>query len=54
MHYREIQMGFLAFILILNLDLIPHKYNLLYLAQDKVYNWMWDILVKIPEHKWGN
>ena len=54
MHYREIQMGFLAFILILNLDLIPHKYNLLYLAQDKVYNWMRDILVKIPEHKWGN
>lgn len=53
-HYREIQMGFLAFILILNLDIIPHKYNLLYIAQDKVYDGMWHILVKIPEHKWGN
>ena len=50
---REIQMGFLAFIIILNLDIIPSKYNLLYIAQDKVYNGMWDLLSEIPKRKWN-
>ena len=52
-HSREIQMGFLALILVLNMDIIPSKYNLLYLAQHKTYDAMWELLFKIPKHKWG-
>jgi len=52
-HYREIQMGFFAFLVILNLDIIPEKYNLLYIAQNKVFHAMWDLVMKIPEKKWG-
>lgn len=52
-HSREIQMGFLAFIIVLNMHIIPDKYNLLYIAQDKVYDGMWELLFKIPEKKWG-
>ena len=53
-HNQEIQMAFLALIIVLNLGLIPDKYNLLYLARSKTYDGMWHILVKIPEKKWGN
>jgi Zn-dependent protease len=53
-HSREIQMGFLVLIIILNMEIIPHKYNLLYIAQDKTYDGMWKLLYKIPEKKWGN
>ncbi len=53
-HYREIQIGFLVFILVLNMGLIPDKYNLLLVVRSKIYNGMWDILYKIPEHKWNN
>ena len=52
-HSREIQMGFLALIIVLNMEIIPNKYNLLYLAQNKVYDGMWELLFKIPKHKWG-
>jgi len=52
-HYREIQIGFLVFILVLNMGVIPDKYNLLLIARNKIYDGMWDILWHIPEHKWN-
>ena len=52
-HYQQIQMGFLIFLLVLNFDLIPDKYTPLLAAQNAVFDWMWDLLMKIPEKKWG-
>ncbi|MBR4626700.1 MAG: site-2 protease family protein [Ruminococcus sp.] len=53
-HFQEIQMGFLAFIIILNLDIIPDSVNPLYLARNGIYDLMWDdLLYKIPSKKWG-
>ena len=52
-HFREIQMGFFAFLIILNANIIPAKYNLLYILDDKVFNLIWDIVMQIPKHKWG-
>lgn len=51
-HYQQIQMGFLAFIIILNI--IPDSVNPLIMARKGVYELMWDdLLYKIPAKKWG-
>ena len=52
-HFREVQIGFLVFLLVLNMGIIPDKYNVLVLARNKIYDGMWDILWHIPENKWN-
>ncbi|MBE6858377.1 MAG: site-2 protease family protein [Ruminococcus sp.] len=52
-HQREISYGFLIFILFLNMDIIPAKYNLLYIAQDGLTDLILKCVNWIPEKKWG-
>lgn len=53
-HQREVQFGFLALILFLNMDIIPAKYNLLYILQDALNDGIWKCVNWIPDMKWGN
>ena len=50
-HQREMQLGFLVVILALNY--IPAQYNVLNIACNFVSDHMIDLVVKIPNHKWG-
>ncbi|MBR6395128.1 MAG: site-2 protease family protein [Ruminococcus sp.] len=52
-HYQEIQMGFFAFLIILNFNIIPARYNLLYIIDNKVFDLIWNLVMKIPEHRWS-
>ncbi len=50
-HQREIQMGFFAVLILLNV--IPAQYNPLYYAQDFCGDLVWKAVEWIPRKKWG-
>ncbi|MDE6500636.1 MAG: site-2 protease family protein [Ruminococcus sp.] len=50
-HQQQLQIGFL--VLILALNYIPAQYNFLNIARTFVSNKMFDVVIKIPMHKWG-
>lgn len=50
-HQREMQLGFLVFILLLNR--LPAQYNFLNIACNFISDHMFELVVKIPNHKWG-
>ncbi|MDE6034964.1 MAG: site-2 protease family protein [Ruminococcus sp.] len=51
LHQRELQMGFL--IVILALNYVPAQFNILNIACNFVSNHMLELVLKIPQHKWG-
>jgi len=50
-HQQQLQLGFLVLILVLNY--IPAQFNILNIACNFVSDKMFDLVVKIPMHKWG-
>lgn len=52
-HQREVQFGFLAFIIFLNMDIIPAKYNLLYILRNALSDGIWKCVEWIPQKRWG-
>lgn len=50
-HQQQLQLGFL--VLILALNYIPAQYNILNIACDFVSNKMFNLVLKVPMHKWG-
>ena len=50
-HQRELQMGFLVVILVLNR--IPPQFNILNIACSFVSDHMIELVLNIPKHKWG-
>ncbi|MDE6425368.1 MAG: site-2 protease family protein [Ruminococcus sp.] len=50
-HQREMQLGFL--VVILGLNYIPAQYNILNIVCDFVSSHMLELVLKIPNHKWG-